>query len=218
MTLRFWVMIGLLAGTLGLLGAGCVSVPRAPLGQGHDFGRNNPRLCLAMGDSITQGEGGKTSYPALLSRMLRKTVVNRGDGGSHSLDGMRSINRFLTLHKPGYLLILYGANDVLHDRSCDAYIENLRFMLRAARQNKTLPILATMTPMTKGHKGHASTVTRYNEKVRELAKSEGVTLCDLELHFMAAGAAWGAFLQADGLHPDEQGMRLIAQSFYDLMR
>ncbi len=191
---------------------------RSSLGQGHDFGRNNPRLCVAMGDSITQGEGSTTSYPSMLSRMLRKTVVNRGDGGSHSLDGRRDVSRFLTIHRPGYLLILYGANDVLHDRSCDAYIENLRFMIRAARQNKTIPILATMTPMTKRHAAFASTVSRYNVKVRELAKSEGVALCDIELHFMTAGVTWGGLMQDDGLHPDAQGMRLIAESFYNLMR
>ena len=208
--------VGWLAGMVGLLGAGCISVPRASLGQGHDFGSNNPRICVAMGDSITHG--GATNYPAMLSRMLRKWVINRGVSGDHSIDGMRNVQRLLATHKPGYLLILYGANDVLHARSCDAYIENLRFMIRAAKQNKTIPVLATMTPMIKVHKLYSGQVSAYNVRVRELARAESVALCDLEMHFMAAGATWGALLQADGLHPDEKGMRLIAQTFYDRLQ
>lgn len=208
--------VGLLAGLVGLSGAGCISVPHTALGQGHDFGSNNPRICLAMGDSITHG--GVTNYPAMLSKMLRMWVVNRGLSGAHSTDGVRDVNRYLTIHKPGYLLILYGANDVLHSRPCEAYIENLRFMIRAAKQNKTIPVLATMTPMIKVHKLYSGQVSAYNVKVRELAQAESVALCDLEMHFMAAGATWGALLQADGLHSDEKGMRLIAQTFYDRIR
>lgn len=216
MNVRRWLTSGWLLVVLCALGSGCISVQRPVLGQGHDFGRNNPKLCAAMGDSITHG--GKTSYPAMLSKMTRKWVVNLGVSGDHSLDGARTVNRLLATYKPGYLLILYGANDVLHERSVEAYIENLRFMIRAAKNNKTIPILATMTPMIKLHKPYASPVSAYNVKVRELAKAEGVALCDLELHFMAAGATWGALMQEDGLHPDEPGLRLIAQSFYDLMR
>lgn len=199
-----------------LFAPGCVSATRVPPAQGHDFGRNNPRLCVAMGDSITAG--GAVSYPVVLSRMLRKTIANRGVPGSHSAEGAAEVRRLLTIHKPGYLLILYGANDVVHFRERDQYIANLRTMVRAAKENGTVPVLATMTPMTREHSRFSSTVRAFNVKVRELAKSEGVALCDLELHFMAAGAMWGTLLKEDGLHPDEQGTRLIAKCFYDVLR
>lgn len=208
--------MAMMAAVLGLMAAGCVSTSRPPLGQGHDFGRNNPKVCVAIGDSITRG--GKVTYPALLSRMIGKWVINLGVSGDHSIDGVRMVDRCLATYRPGYLLILFGANDVLHERSCDAYIENLRYMIRAAKRNRTIPILATMTPMIGSHRLYAPGVTNYNVKVRELARAEGVSLCDLELHFMAAGVTWGALMQTDGLHPNDEGLRLIAQSFRDLMR
>src|SRR5450759_560088 len=69
---------GSLLGGLLML-AGCESGNKSHLGDGHDFGRNNPNLYVALGDSITAGAGlanPNDRYSDKLAGLLDKNVMN----------------------------------------------------------------------------------------------------------------------------------------------
>ena len=197
--------VGALAMTLCM--AGCEK-GGGSLGDGHDFGANNPNVLIAIGDSITQ-----SGYPAILSQMLGKPVANLGIGGSTSDSGAARIKPALAKYKPGYVLILYGANDVDFGHSFASIIANLQYMVQAAKANQTIPVLATLTPMYGPHSTWAGSVKALNEQIRALASSEGVALADLESAF---GDSPQLF-QDDGLHPTAEGRQLIAQTFFDVL-
>ena len=185
------------------------------LGAGYNFGDNDPNTMLAMGDSITAGSSnpGGIPYPARLAAATGRTVVNRGNGGTSSSYGAGTVNNNLLQYKPGYLLILYGIIDIENGASEDVIIANLRTMITAARNNQTIPVLATLTPVFDSHEMYAASVRSVNERIRQLAGSENVPLADV------GGALEGQrqlFLE-DGLHPNDEGEQAIASVFYGVL-
>ena len=183
------------------------------LGDGHDFGDNNHMVCVALGDSITEGHGlsDAETYPSQLASFLGKTVINEGNGGENSSGGASRVSGVLKSHKPGFLLILYGANDLLHDVDQASTISALRSIIQTAKNNQTIPVIATLTPMTDSYILWAGGVEELNIKIRSLASETGTTLVDLESAF-----GDGSGLMAEGLHPNAQGAYLMAQCFADV--
>ena len=185
------------------------------LGAGYNFGDNNPNTMVAMGDSITSGSSnpGGIPYPARLASATGRTVINRGSGGTSSSHGAGTVNNNLAQYKPGYLLILYGYIDVANGVNEDVIIANLRLMVDAARANRTIPVLATLTPVFDSHEMFANGVRSVNGRIRQLAASENVPLADV------GGALEGQrhlFLE-DGLHPNDEGEQAIASVFYGVL-
>ena len=181
----------------------------------HDFGDNNQDLFVAIGDSITHGYGlsGSQSYPVQLSAMLAKTVINEGRDGERSDSGSARISGVLRNRKPGYILILYGANDIIHDYSSSHILNNLRSMVQAAKNNKTIPIIGTLTPGIWGHSYMEGGLDRLNPLIRQMAAEEGVSVADLDAAFN-----WdGSYMLSDGLHPNYSGQNLIATTFYNVI-
>jgi len=204
---RVWISTAA-AAVMMLWAAGCED-GGGGLGDGHDFGVNNPAMHIALGDSITQ-----SGYPAILAAVLGKPVVNLGVGGSQSSLGASRIAGALARYKPGYVLILYGANDVTSGQPFASTIANLRVMVQVSKANRSIPVVATLTPMYGSHSLWAGAVIALNGEIRAMAASEGVTVADLERSF---GYAPHLF-EPDGLHPTTAGQALIAQTFLSVLK
>lgn len=108
-----------------------------------------------------------------------KNVINQGSCGEKSSGGADRVNTILDRYNPGYLCILYGANDAIFNLSVDTVINNLRYMIQDAKNNKTVPIVATLTPVYDGHAFASGNVQLYSDAIRQLAKDEGIKLADL---------------------------------------
>ncbi len=174
-----------------------------------DVGDNNINVVVCAGDSITQGYAcDGTPYPGQLAAMSGKTVRNAGVRGVHASYGASKISAFLSC-KPGYVCILYGSNDAIGGGSAADVKANLRRMVTACKNNKTIPILATVPPMIKSHASFNGKARSINMAIRELASEEGVALVDL---YSAFGSGEN-YLVSDGLHPNAAGAKLIAQCF-----
>ncbi len=170
-----------------------------------DVGDNDPMLCVAVGDSITDGLDG-IGYPEILAAITGKTVFNFGEQGQTS-DGGISTTRSALSRQPGFLLILYGANDLLRGRGNSTIIENLRTIIRLAKDNQTIPVIATLTPII--GRGLSSATEALNRDIRVLANTEGARLVDLEKAF----GGDPSLLLSDGLHPNDDGEELMAKAF-----
>lgn len=197
-----------------LMTAGCES-SKSHLADGHDFGTNSPYLYVAFGDSITYGSGvsPKDSYPTKLALMMQRTVINYGMPGAESYVGAALVQDVLNEYKPGFLLILFGANDLIMGYGEDEAIDNLQYIVQVAINNKTIPVIATLTPVCGEHRMISSGVERLNVMIRELAANMNVALVDLDAAFN-----WNtSYLQDDGLHPNVLGCELMAATFYDVV-
>ena len=180
-------------------------------GGGDDVGDNNPDLVICVGDSITQGyrcDG--APYPTQLAAMCGKTVRNMGIGGARAAAGASRISSQLAC-KPGYVCILYGANDAIMEggSSANSVKASLRSIIVACKNNKSIPIVATTPPMIWGHRIFDGGARAINEAIRSVAKEEGARLVDI----YGAFGTGEAYLVADGLHPNAAGAKLIAQKF-----
>lgn len=183
------------------------------IGDGHDFGANDSNLYVALGDSITVGNSG-TSYPAELSALLGKSVINAGSDGSESGDGALRVGSILNNSHPGYLLILYGVNDVIMGEYIEDIIGNLRLIIQSAKANKTIPVIATYPSVFGVHIMFFGGVSALNSAIRSLASSENITLVDLESAF---GNPNTQYMDGDGLHPNAEGYKLMARTFADVL-
>ena len=194
--------LGVIGTAVALLLAGCDHGGGG--GLGTDVGSNDPNVVAAVGDSITAG-----SYPAQLAGMIHKTVNNHGVGGATADDGAARIGGVLAEDKPGYVLILYGANDAITSVDPDDTIAALSAIIGACKANKSIPVIATLTPMYTEHSIYDGNAKRISERIRTLASQTGITLCDLEKEF----GDNETLFQSDGLHPNSQGDMVIADSF-----
>jgi acyl-CoA thioesterase-1 len=199
------------ASILGLsLILGCEGDGSSSAASGHDFGPNDANVAVALGDSITAGVGigGAAAYPAQLSARTGMTVINMGVGGQTSAGGLSRVGGALA-RKPGFLLILFGSNDIIKGTDLGATKENLRGMLRAARANQTIPIIGTVPNGFASHAFMQPGVTALNSMIGSLAREEGVRVAAV------AGAIGNnaGLLQSDGLHPTVAGSGKIAGAF-----
>ncbi len=184
-------------------------------------GANNINLIVAMGDSITTGEEMPSipNYPTRLAQWLGKTVVNEGHGGDESAAGAAKVNAVLARNRPGFVIIMYGANDCMHGVNIETAINNLRTMVVACKNNQSVPLLATIPPRVvspryRGGQNYNTGFQELNRYIRDLAKEQGVTCVDTEFEFDGDGSLF----KEDGIHPNEGGTQLLAAVFYDYLK
>ena len=169
----------------------------------------DPNVYLAMGDGITYGSVYDfTPWPPRLDTLLGsgKTVVNRGKSASRVGYGSSKVNSYLAQYQPGYLLVLYGSNDLGVGNSIDYIIGELRYMIRAAKANSTVPVVGTLPPIFTGASGQST----LNSRIRSLASQEGIQCADVSAAFNGRRS----LIMDDGLHPTSEGQQLIARTFH----
>jgi acyl-CoA thioesterase-1 len=197
-----------------------------------DFGPNNPRKVTAFGDSITQGVlelrrrdlGLSTSanYPALLQGKLRTldatwAVVNRGRGGEETAEGVRRIGGVLAVDRPGFVLIMEGANDATDCLSATAIGRNLLGMVQIVKANRSIPIIGTVTPNFRNDPCARDVVSQVNVEVRNIASSEDIVLAEI-FDGMNDRSLFGQSPSRDPLHPNEAGYAVMADIWYQAMQ
>lgn len=207
-------ILGIAALWLATCLTGCEDSSGGGGGGLGDVGSNDPDMYVAVGDSITGGgNGGGDPYPPRLAASTGKTVENYGIDSETTGSALGRIPRILTGERPAALLILLGAVDQIEGASMDASIANLRSMIQQAKANDTVPVIATLLPMTGTHEMWAGAAREMSALIRTLASEEGARLVDLEKEF---GTGEGLLL-GDGLHPNEVGNQVIAEAFADAL-
>ena len=190
------------------------------------IGRNRPNVYMAFGDSITREDDVALSalYPPQLQSLLTAhfagaEVVNRGNDGTNTWEGLERIGRGLDAILPAYSLILYGTND-WHDQTCQDtppchVVENLRKMVDAVKASESLPFVATLPPVNPdlNPAGRNDWIRAINEGIRTMAREEGAVLVDMHAAFMRQPSVPALF--TDSVHPNEAGRRLVAETFFE---
>lgn len=189
----------------------------APLGEDPAGGPARPRI-VALGDSLTAGYGllESQSYPALLQEHIDAEgyefeVVNAGVSGDTSAGGLRRLDWALE-GNVRVLIVALGANDGLRGLSVDEMNENLTAIIQRARERNVVVILAGMEAPPNYGPEYA---TAFRQAYREVAQREGV----LFLPFLLDKVAGQSVLnQRDGIHPNEQGARIVADTVWTVLR
>ncbi len=172
-----------------------------------------PRLAentviLAFGDSLTYGTGAdkNQSYPAVLSKLTGRTVINAGIPGEVSAQGRDRLPALLDRHRPELLLLCHGGNDLLRRINAAVTRSNIESMIEAATQ-RNIPVLLIGVPKPGLIFLDAADIYSEIAEKYELVY-EGDILPDVESDNA---------LKSDQIHPNADGYQHIAAAIYQLM-
>jgi len=167
---------------------------------------------VAMGNSLTEGLGvAETSaYPALLEGKLRAAgfacrVVNAGVSGETSSGALARVEWVMRLD-PDIVIVETGANDGLRGIDPTLIRKNLMAIVQFFKAREVGVVLAGMRMV--GNLGEDYT-RRFASVYPEVARTEGVLLIPFLLEGVAADPELN---QPDGIHPNEDGHRIIAET------
>jgi len=178
---------------------------------------SNPRLpllspdavILAFGDSLTFGTGADKaqSYPAVLTQLTGRKVINAGIPGELSAAGLRRLPALLDRHKPQLLILCHGGNDLLRKLDTSTTRTNIEAMIVAAAQ-RNIPTLMIGIPQPALLFLESAGI--YNDIAKEYGLVyEGEILPEVE---------GDTRLKSDRIHPNAEGYNRVADAVYQLMK
>ncbi len=194
-----------IAARLAVLAVGLVLAVTAPA-QAQEV----TKRVLALGDSLTAGFGlsANNSFPARLQTWLRKaglnvSIINAGVSGDTSAGGLARLDWVLASAAPDFAIVELGANDALRGLSTRALYDNLDKIVARLQTRHVKVLLAGMYAPRNLGRDYAA---EFDAVYPRLAKAHGVALYPFFLDGVAENPA---LLQADGLHPNAQGVDVI---------
>ena len=176
----------------------------------------DPRpVVVAFGDSLTAGVrvSRDETYPGFLQRELDRRelafrVVNEGVSGDTTARALARVDVALA-HAPAWVILGIGANDGLRGLPIDVMEANLETMIRRFEDGGARVLLAgMMLPRNYGPEYVRDFEAVYPRLAREF---------DLPLiPFLLENVAMVRELnQADGIHPNAKGNRVVARQVAD---
>ncbi|WP_291988891.1 arylesterase, partial [Luteitalea sp.] len=176
-----------------------------------------PRV-VALGYSLTAGLGlpPEQSWPSLVQEKIDQAgltaeVVNAGVSGDTSAGGVRRLDWALD-GDVKVLVLELGANDGLRGLPVDQLRENLSQMIAAAKARGIVVLLLGMeAPPNFG----PQYTREFRQVYTDLAAEHEVAF----IPFMLEGVAGNAALnQSDGIHPNEDGTRRVADLIWQSLQ
>ena len=174
-----------------------------------------------LGDSLTAGLGllAEQAYPNIIKQMFHAEgytevdVVNGGSSGDTTAGGARRVEQLLSSNTR-ILVVALGGNDALRGLTVQQTHDNLASILDLAIGRRVAVMLAGMlAPTNLGEdyqKGFQETFLRLSREYKNAI---------VFVPFLLEGVAGDPALnQADGIHPNAQGARVIAERLFPGLR
>jgi lysophospholipase L1-like esterase len=202
-----------------------------------------PRLrgtrIMAWGDSMTEGatilsndpyaivHPPETAYPTVLRQLLTArytdqtiTVFNRGLPGEEASRAMPRFIATFVADAPDVVVLQEGYNDYTRADTgafgIESAVRGIRELAGEARRRGARVFICTLAPGRPGRVQIPRSALEFiNDRLREVARSEGAVLVDL---FSALLPDVNANVSIDGLHLTPLGYRRVAETVFAAMR
>ena len=174
-----------------------------------------PKKFVLIGDSLTEGYGvaRDQAYPALVQKKLgdKVQIINASISGSTSASAPSRM-KWQLKSKPDLILLALGANDGLRGLPVDKIEENLSAAIALAEAEHIKVILGGMyLPPNYG----AEYTAQFKKVFKKVADKHNIPM----IPFLLNGVAGKAELnQADGIHPNEKGHAIVADTVYQAVK
>ena len=174
---------------------------------------------LFIGDSLTEGLGvpQNLAYPKLVEQKFVQnpnhiTCTNAGSSGVSGLAGVESLAwQQKAAKKFDIVFLALGANNGLKGKSNADLEQQLQKTVNLAVKNKMKVVIAGMRmPANYGKK----LTTEFAQTFEKIAKKNNLPLLPFLLLNVAAQPKLNI---SDGIHPNAEGHKIIAQSVYDFL-
>ena len=170
---------------------------------------------IVLGDSLSEGYGvaKDAAYPAVLEKKLHEagkkewTVINAGVSGSTTASGVGRM-KWIFKNKPDVVLLALGANDGLRGLKVEESEKNLAAAIEYAQKEKVRVILGGLYMPPNYGKDYTG---KFKKMYEDLAKKYKVTFIPFILDQVAGNPKYNL---ADGIHPNEEGHKIIAENVY----
>jgi acyl-CoA thioesterase I len=165
-------------------------------------------VVLAFGDSLTYGTGALPgqSYPAVLQKLISRTVINAGVPGETTAEGLARLPQYLDRYHPSLILLCLGANDMLQGLDEGAASEHLKEMIRLAeKQGAQVVLIGVPRP---------NLLVSTPEFYRQIAVEFSLPYLENTMRDVLKKNA----LKSDFIHPNAKGYRKLAEGFALFLR
>lgn len=214
------LVVGLLAGCSGEPGDAANVNGRTTSGAAvADAERPARRELLFVGTSLTAGLGldPENAYPSLIAEKIDSaglpfTVTNAGISGETTAALVRRLD-WLLEGDFDVIVVETGANDGLRGIPVETARENIDLVLtriRASRPDALVVLVAMESPPNLG----AAYTEAFREMYAELTQKHDAALMPFLLDGVAGEAALN---QADGIHPNEDGAKRVAENVWRML-
>jgi len=172
-----------------------------------------------LGDSLTEGLGleQEEAFPALIEDKLTADgldhvrIINAGVSGSTSASGLSRMQWYIR-SQPDLLVLSLGANDGLRGLDIAEMKANLARTIVFARDNGVEVVITGMlVPPNMG----PEYTTAFAAVFPDLAREYNIPLMPFLLQDVAAVPELN---QADGIHPNAGGARIVAGHVYEFLK
>ena len=187
------------------------------------------KVIVAFGNSITAGVGDSnypssaSGYPFRLEQLLKSSfpdviVLNRGVPGEKTNDGERRLPAVLERDEPDFVLILEGVNDIQPGGATqeERIVRDLEAMVVEVKEYGAIPLIASLLPTKGKWDWRNEHIEVMNPMIEVMALRQQVPFVDLHAAFVAE-EDYEALLTSDGLHPNDEGYRVMAETWYEVM-
>lgn len=176
---------------------------------------------LFVGTSLTAGLGldQSESFPALLQARVDSLrypfrLVNAGVSGETSAGALRRLDWLLQQEGvPAVVVLETGANDGLRGIAPDSVMANLEAILNRLSAIEPRPVIVVAGMEAMPNLG-AKYINRFRTLFPRVARDHGAYY----LPFLLDGVAGNArFNQPDGIHPNAEGSRRVAENVWRVL-
>lgn len=174
---------------------------------------------LFLGDSLTEGLGvtKEDAFPKLVETMIQSelkkdvTIINGGVSGSTTSDGLDRLKWYIR-KKPSMVFLALGANDGLRGLDLKQSQENLEEIIKYAQESNAKVLLAGMLIPPNYGPAYSEDFRKMYEQLKNKYKLKS-------MDFLLVDVAGNKELnQADGIHPNEQGHKIIAKNVFEFLK
>lgn len=159
---------------------------------------------ICFGDSITFGYGAEAGgdYPAELTRLLGRHVINAGIDGDTTIEALKRIESDVLRRNPYLVIIEFGGNDFLRKISKEVTISNIQTMIDKVHATGAIVALVDISA--------GLFLKEYRGAYRNVARQKGAIFVSGILN----GIITNPSLKSDFIHPNKEGYKLIAARVY----
>ena len=184
-----------------------------------------PLTIVALGDSLTQGWMVSKGYLDFLKEMLhtklpqsRFKLISSGIPGDTADSGLYRMKWDVLRYSPDCVFIQYAINDAFSGFTKQSFKSNIKGIIDGIRENGAADIVL----ITSGYIGDNEDnrhVEGYYHQLEALGADYGIPVVLTHEYWkrkIREGVIFGSLVQYDGVHPTEEGYRLMAEAVMNL--
>jgi len=163
---------------------------------------------ICFGDSLTSGFGASSGmdYPAQLSRLIGRPVINAGRSGDTTVSALARLDRDVLSRAPRIVLVTLGGNDLMRGMDRPQAFRNLKTIVTSIQAQGALVIIGGVEAPIWGR--------GFEKGYQEVSKETGAVL----IPDILKGIMGNPKLMHDAIHPNDSGYAVMARYFHEAMK